>query len=35
MAHKLRLEGDSFKVAYKKVVLINNDEVINNMTFLV
>lgn len=33
--HKLRPDGDSFKIAYKKVILINNDEVINNMTFLV
>lgn len=33
--HKLRPDGDSFKIAYKKVVLINNDEVINNLTFLI
>lgn len=33
--HKLRPEGDSFKITYKKVLLINNDEVINNLTFLV
>jgi len=33
--HKLRPEGNGFKIAYKKVVLINNDEVINNLTFLV
>lgn len=33
--HRLRPEGDSFRIAYKKVVLINNDEVINNLTFLV
>ena len=33
--HRLRPEGDSFKIAYKKVLLVNNDEVINNMTFLV
>jgi 3-phenylpropionate/cinnamic acid dioxygenase small subunit len=33
--HKLRVEGESLKMAYKKVVLINNDEVINNLTFLV
>jgi 3-phenylpropionate/cinnamic acid dioxygenase small subunit len=33
--HTLRPEGDSFKIAYKKVMLINNDEVINNMTFLI
>ena len=33
--HTLRPEGDSFKIAYKKVLLINNDEVINNMTFLI
>jgi benzoate/toluate 1,2-dioxygenase subunit beta len=33
--HKLRPEGDSFKIAYKKVLLINNDVVINNLTFLI
>lgn len=33
--HKLRPEGNSFKIAYKKVLLINNDEVINNLTFLI
>src|SRR5712691_8274068 len=33
--HRLRPEGDSFKIAYKKVLLINNDEVINNLTFLI
>ncbi len=33
--HTLRPEGDSFKIAYKKVLLINNDEVINNLTFLI
>ena len=33
--HKLRPDGNSFKIAYKKVLLVNNDEVINNMTFLV
>jgi benzoate/toluate 1,2-dioxygenase beta subunit len=33
--HKLRPEGDKFKMAYKKVLLINNDIVINNLTFLI
>jgi benzoate/toluate 1,2-dioxygenase beta subunit len=33
--HRLRPDGESFKIAYKKVLLVNNDEVINNMTFLV
>jgi benzoate/toluate 1,2-dioxygenase subunit beta len=33
--HKLRPEGDDFKIAYKKVLLINNDVVINNLTFLI
>ncbi len=33
--YKLRRNGDSFKIAYKKVVLVNNDEVIHNLTFLI
>lgn len=33
--HKLRPEGNSFKIAYKKVLLVNNDEVIGNLTFLI
>nr|AMK59210.1 benzoate 1,2-dioxygenase hydroxylase component beta subunit [uncultured bacterium UPO45] len=33
--HTLRPDGDSFKIAAKKVMLINNDEVINNLTFLI
>jgi benzoate/toluate 1,2-dioxygenase beta subunit len=33
--HKLRHQGDSFRIAYKKVLLINNDMVINNLTFLI
>jgi benzoate/toluate 1,2-dioxygenase beta subunit len=33
--HKLRPDGNSFKIAYKKVLLVNNDEVISNLTFLV
>ena len=33
--HKLRPEGDSFKIAHKKVLLINNDVVIHNLTFLI
>jgi len=33
--HKLRPDGDSFKIASKKILLINNDAVINNLTFLI
>jgi 3-phenylpropionate/cinnamic acid dioxygenase small subunit len=33
--HKLRRQGDSFRIAHKKVLLINNDMVINNLTFLI
>src|SRR5262249_52540535 len=33
--YKLRCDGDSFKIAYKKVLLVNNDEVIHNLTFLI
>jgi 3-phenylpropionate/cinnamic acid dioxygenase small subunit len=33
--HKLRPEGGSFRIVYKKVLLINNDVVIHNLTFLI
>jgi benzoate/toluate 1,2-dioxygenase subunit beta len=33
--HKLKPEGDSFKILFKKVLLINNDGYIDNLTFLV
>ena len=33
--YKLRPQGTSFKIAYKKVLLVNNDEVIDNLTFLI
>jgi 3-phenylpropionate/cinnamic acid dioxygenase small subunit len=33
--HKLRPQGPSFKISYKKVLLVNNDEVIDNLTFLI
>ncbi len=33
--HKLRPVGDSFKIALKKVILISNDVVIRNLTFLI
>jgi 3-phenylpropionate/cinnamic acid dioxygenase small subunit len=33
--HRLRPNGTSFTIAYKKVLLVNNDEVISNLTFLV
>ncbi len=33
--HKLRPDHGSFKIVMKKVILLNNDEVIDNLTFLV
>jgi benzoate/toluate 1,2-dioxygenase beta subunit len=33
--HRLQPEGDSFKIIFKKVLLINNDGYIDNLTFLV
>lgn len=33
--HKLKANGASFTIVYKKVLLVNNDEVISNLTFLV
>jgi benzoate/toluate 1,2-dioxygenase subunit beta len=33
--HKLRPEGDSFKILLKKVLLINSDGYIDNLTFLI
>jgi len=33
--HKLRPVADDFKIFFKKVVLVNNDEYIDNLTFLV
>jgi len=33
--HKLRLQDGSFKITSKKVLLVNNDEVIDNLTFLI
>ena len=33
--HKLRPEGDSFRILFKKVLLINSDSYIDNLTFLV
>ena len=33
--HRLRPVGDSFRIALKKVDLVNNDGVISNLTFLV
>jgi benzoate/toluate 1,2-dioxygenase subunit beta len=35
MLHTLRPNGDSFRIALKKVLLLNNDEAIDNLTFLV
>jgi benzoate/toluate 1,2-dioxygenase subunit beta len=32
--HKLRLEGESFKIVVKKVLLINSESYIDNLTFL-
>jgi 3-phenylpropionate/cinnamic acid dioxygenase small subunit len=33
--HRLRLEQGSFKLAYKKVLLINNDEELPALVFLI
>ena len=33
--YRLRPEGGDFRIAYKKVELVANDEVIDNLTFLV
>ncbi len=33
--HQLRPTDDSFQIVLKKVVLLNNDEVIDNLTFLI
>jgi benzoate/toluate 1,2-dioxygenase subunit beta len=33
--HRLRLENEGWKIAWKKAVLVNNDEVIDNLTFIV
>jgi benzoate/toluate 1,2-dioxygenase subunit beta len=33
--HRLRWEGGRWKIAWKKAVLVNNDEVIDNLTFIV
>ena len=33
--HTLRPTGDSFRIALKKVLLLNNDDPIDNLTFLV
>ena len=33
--HKLRPTGDDFKIFFKKVLLVNGDEYIDNLTFLV
>jgi len=33
--HRLRRENGSLKIAYKKVLLVNNDDVIDNLTFLI
>ena len=33
--HTLRPDGDSFRIALKKVLLLNNDDPIDNLTFLV
>jgi benzoate/toluate 1,2-dioxygenase subunit beta len=33
--HRLRFEEGRWKIAWKKAVLVNNDEVIDNLTFIV
>jgi 3-phenylpropionate/cinnamic acid dioxygenase small subunit len=35
MLHTLRPAGESFRIGLKKVLLLNNDEPIDNLTFLV
>jgi len=35
VTHKLRPSGGGFRIASKRVLLVNNDEVINNLTFLI
>jgi len=34
LEHRLRREGDGWKIAFKKVELLNNDDPIDNLTFL-
>jgi benzoate/toluate 1,2-dioxygenase subunit beta len=34
-SHRLRPHGDSFKIIFKKVLLINSDGYIDNLTFLI
>ena len=33
--HRMRFEDGRWKIAAKKAVLVNNDEVIDNLTFIV
>ena len=33
--HKLRLTAEGFRIRYKKVELLNNNEVLDNLTFLI
>ena len=33
--HKLIAQGDAFRIKYKKVILLNNDEPLPNMLFLI
>jgi 3-phenylpropionate/cinnamic acid dioxygenase small subunit len=33
--HRLRLEDGRWKIAHKKAILVNNGEVIDNLTFIV
>ena len=33
--HRLQQRGDGFLITYKKVLLLNNDEPIDNLTFLI
>lgn len=33
--HRLRFDTDRWKIEWKKAVLVNNDEVIDNLTFIV
>jgi 3-phenylpropionate/cinnamic acid dioxygenase small subunit len=33
--HQLRVQGDEWRIVHKRILLVNNDEVINNLTFLI
>lgn len=33
--HKLQREGDGFRIAFKKALLVRNDDYRHNLTFLI